>query len=405
MKVLQINSVCGVGSTGRIATDIHKVLTDQGHTSYVAFGRDKPHSCDTAIRIGSPVDYYLHALLTRLSDRHGFGSKTATTNFLKKVEGLSPDIIHLHNIHGYYINIQILFEYLKQKSIPVVWTLHDCWAFTGHCSYFDYVNCGKWKNLCNHCPQKKTYPSSLLLDNSRHNYLKKKALFAGLQNMTLVTPSSWLGNLTRESYLKEYPLKVINNGIDLNTFRPIESDFREQHGLEGKFVILGVANNWGLRKGLQYFLQLSEALQQDERIVLVGLSEGQLRDLPKNIIGITRTNSVKELAEIYSAADVFVNPTLEDNFPTTNLESLACGTPVITFDSGGSIECVDKDTGFVVEKGDIDELVNIIRMFRLDSTNHAQIRRYCLARAQRFYDKNERFNDYVNIYHDTLQRH
>ncbi len=402
MKVLQINSVCGVGSTGRIATDIHKVLTAQGHTSYVAFGRDKPLNCDEAIRIGSPADYYLHALLTRLSDRHGFGSRTATTHFLKKIECLAPDIIHLHNIHGYYINIQLLFQYLKQTSVPVVWTLHDCWAFTGHCSYFDYVNCDKWKNICHHCPQKKSYPSSLLLDNSRHNYLKKKALFAGIKNMTLVTPSSWLGNLTSESYLKEYALKVINNGIDLNTFRPIESDFRKRHGLEGQFVILGVASNWGLRKGLQYFLQLSETLQQDERIVLVGLSEGQLRGLPKNIIGIIRTNSAKELAEIYSSVDVFVNPTLEDNFPTTNLESLACGTPVITFDTGGSIECVDKDTGFVVEKGNLDKLVYIIRMFRLDFTRHTQMRKNCVARARQLYDKNERYKDYITIYQNAL---
>jgi len=401
MKILQVNSVCGVGSTGRIATDIHKILIEQGHTSYIAFGRNRPLHCEAPIRIGGSIDNYLHVALTRLFDRHGFGSKSATEHFLKKIDFLSPDIIHLHNIHGYYINIKILFEYLKQKRIPVVWTLHDCWGFTGHCAYFDYIECGKWRTFCNNCPQKKSYPSSFLLDNSQRNFLNKKALFTGIKNMTLVTPSSWLGDLVGESFLKEYAVEVINNGIDLDVFRPTESDFRAKNGLKGIFVILGVANLWNQRKGLQYFLRLSNKLQRDERIVLVGLGKEQLKSLPKNIIGIIRTDSVKELAEIYSSADVFVNPTLEDNFPTTNLESLACGTPIITFDTGGSVECVDKDTGFIAKKGNVDDLVNIIRMFRLDSMRHSQIRRNCATRAQQLYDKNERYNDYITVYRNV----
>ena len=335
MKVLQINSVCGVGSTGRIATDIHSMLTNQGHKSYIAFGRNLPENCNNTIRIGTKYDNYSHIALTRVSDKHGFGSKKATNEFIKEVEKLDPDIIHLHNIHGYYINIEILFEYLKKADKPVIWTLHDCWSFTGHCSHFDYVGCDKWKTGCFNCPEKKSYPASIVFDNSKSNYLMKKELFAGVKNMTIVTPSKWLAELVQKSFLGEYPIKVINNGIDLDVFKPTKSNFRKEHNLENKFIILGVASGWSQRKGFHHFIELSKKIKKDEKIIIVGLTEKQKKSLPHNIIGITRTNNIKELAEIYSVADIYVNLTLEDNFPTTNLEALACGTPVITFDTGG----------------------------------------------------------------------
>ncbi|EMI9088046.1 glycosyl transferase [Bacillus cereus] len=400
MRVLQINSVCGVGSTGRIATDINKILKYQGHESYIAFGRGDARECDTTIRIGNQVDNYIHVAKTRILDKHGFSSKQATQKFINEIEKLNPDIIHLHNIHGYYINVEILFEYLKKTNKPVVWTLHDCWAFTGHCSYFDYVECNRWKTGCYSCPQKKNYPGSILIDNSRHNYLKKKELFKGVPNMTIVTPSNWLARLVNQSFLGEYNVRVINNGINLEVFKQTESKFREQYNLEGKFIILGVASVWEERKGYKYFLELSKIIKTDEIIVLVGLTNKQVENLPNNIIGITRTNSVSELTEIYSAADVFVNPTLEDNFPTTNLEALACGIPIITFETGGSVECIHNECGFIVEKGNVERLTDAIKVVK--EKGKLSYSKECVRLAKIFYDKEDRFNDYIKLYSSIL---
>jgi putative colanic acid biosynthesis glycosyltransferase len=396
IRVLQINSVCGIGSTGRIATDIHQVLKEQGHESYIAFGRDEPKNCDSVIRIGSNWDVYRHVALTRVFDKHGFGSKRATRAFLREVDKLNPDIIHLHNIHGYYLNVELLFDYLKVADKLVIWTLHDCWAFTGHCSHFDYIGCTKWRTGCFDCPQKEEYPKSVLFDNSRDNFFRKKTAFTGVKNLTIVTPSQWLAGLVGDSFLGDYPVKVINNGIDLSVFKPTPSDFRQRYSLENKFIILGVANVWTEKKGFYYFIELSGHLMPDEVIVLVGLTEKQKATLPSGIIGIKRTNSVEELAEIYSDADVFINLTLEDNFPTTNLEALACGTPVITFDTGGSAESIDKTYGFIARQGSLDDTLNFIRIVKKNRKKVYE--ENCLNRARRLYDKKDRFADYISMY-------
>lgn len=400
MKVLQINSVCGIGSTGRIATDIHNILIEQGHESFIAYGRDLPKNCDTSIKIGSKLDNYKHVALTRIFDKHGFGSKKATQKFIEKVKELNPDIIHLHNIHGYYINIEVLFDYLKKADKPVVWTLHDCWSFTGHCAYFDYVGCDKWKTGCYDCPEKNYYPASMIIDNSKDNYIKKKELFTGIKNLIIVTPSKWLAGLVKQSYLREYPVEVINNGIDLDVFKPTQSDFRERFNLEDKFIILGVASTWDRRKGFKYFIELSKKIKNDEAIVLVGLSEKQRKDLPKNIIGITRTSNVKELAEIYTAADVFLNPTLEDNFPTTNLEALACGTPIITFNTGGSPESIEDITTNIVDKGNVDGLLKSIQKAK---DNKIYFQEKLIERAKLKYDKEKNFLKYINLYYKNKE--
>lgn len=400
MKVLQINSVCGTGSTGRITTDIHHMLIERGYKSYIAYGRGVPYNCDTAIRIGTKHALYTHVALTRIFDKHGFGSKKATKEFIEEIKSINPDLIHLHNIHGYYINIEILLNYLKESSKPVIWTLHDCWAFTGHCAYFDYIGCNKWESSCYDCPQKKNYPSSMFLDNSKTNFLRKKQLFSGIKNMTIVTPSNWLATLVKHSFLGEYPVKVINNGIDLNIFKPMVSNFRERHGLQNKFIILGVANIWDERKGFKYFIELSRKLESDESIILVGLKKKQIRKLPSNMIGICRTSDVKELAKIYTTADVFVNPTLEDNFPTTNLEALACGTPVITFNTGGSAESVNRNCGFIVEKGNIDELLRRVR--EIKNRGKLTYSRETIHYVENLYNKEKKFNEYIELYKNQL---
>lgn len=399
MKVLQINSVCGIGSTGRIATDIHNILIEQGHESHIAYGRDLPKNCENTIRIGTKLDNYTHVLKTRVLDKHGYGSARATIKFIDEVKELDPDIIHLHNLHGYYINIEILFDYLKKANKPVVWTLHDCWPFTGHGAYLDKSENLKGTDMFVYGTDKKSYPQSLLLSNAKGNYNSKKKIFTGVKDLTVVSPSEWLANLVRESFLNEYPVKVINNGIDLNTFRPNVGNFRKKFNLNSKFIILGVASVWDRRKGLKYFVELANKLSEDEVIILVGLTKKQMKQIPENIIGITKTNNIEELVDIYSSADVFINPTLEDNFPTTNLEALACGTPVITFDTGGSPESVNENTGFVVEKEDVDDLNYKIESLSKKSNGEIQeISESARRRVETKFNKYDKFREYVEQY-------
>ena len=394
MRVMQINSLCGAGSTGRIAVDISNILQSQGHECLIAYGREPAKGKVARWRIGSNLGIYHHVLMTRITDRHGFYSSLATRALVRKIADYNPDIIHLHNIHGYYINVEILFAYLKKAGKPVVWTLHDCWAFTGHCAFFDYADCDRWQTGCFSCPEKKVYPQSFVFDHSKGNYKRKKELFTSLEHVVLVTPSKWLQGLAKQSFLKKYPVEVIQNGIELGVFKPTGSDFRDKHMLGGKVVLLGVANVWDRRKGMEYFVQLESMLDAKKyKIVLVGVSEKQKELLPPGILAFTRTNSAEELAQIYTASDVYVNTTLEDNFPTTNMESLACGTPVITFRTGGSPESIVESCGTVVEKGSIIQLYDAIVSY----ADRMADRDGCVEKAK-FYDKTERYKEYIDLY-------
>lgn len=357
MKYLFINSVAGFGSTGRIAAQQCRDLMAQGHQCTLAFGRDKANCDDIpTVRIGGDWDVRLHGLRNRLLDDQGFGSKAATRRFLDWVKEYDPDVIWLHNVHGYYLHIGLLFSYLKTCGKQIRWTLHDCWTFTGHCAYFDFAGCEKWKTGCHHCPQKHTYPQSLLLDNSRKNFRQKSSLFTGIPNLTLITPSQWLADLLQESYLREYPVEVVYNTINTEVFKPSPSNFREKHGLQDKKILLGVASIWEERKGLRDFVKLSDMLPAQYKILLVGVTAQQEKALPQNILALPRTNSPRELAEIYTAADLFVNPTYEDNYPTVNLEARACGTRIICYDTGGCRETLGPgDT--LVKKGDVEALL------------------------------------------------
>lgn len=361
MKVLMINVVCGIRSTGRICTDLAAALEAQRHEVKIAYGREKvPEQFQKyTVRIGSDLDIKLHGLKARLLDGCGFGSRRATERFIEWMKEYDPDVIHLHNIHGYYINVEVLFNYLKICGKKIIWTLHDCWAFTGHCAYFDYAGCDKWKTGCDNCSCKGDYPTCQGISRAKQNYKRKKKLFTDIPNMTLITPSYWLAGLVKDSFLKEYPVSTIHNGVDTSVFRYTESDIKHRFGIEDKKVVLGVAAIWDKRKGLEYMAQLSELFGDEYRVVVIGVTEEQREKLPKPMIGILRTNSVKELVEWYSAADVYVNPTLEDNYPTTNIEAVACGTPVITFHTGGSVESVPACN--VVEKGDIGKAAEIIK--------------------------------------------
>lgn len=363
MRILFINSVCGIGSTGRICTDLAKKLESEGNEVKIAYGRGEvPEQYKKyAVRIGTELSWKLHALQTRMFDTHGFGSSSATKKFLQWAESYKPDMLWLHNIHGYYINVEMLFAWIKSHpEIEVKWTLHDCWAFTGHCAYFTAAKCEQWKKECKSCTQKDRYPQCLLFSNVHKNFARKKAAFTDLKRMILITPSKWLADLTRESFLKDYPVEVHYNTIDKTVFRPTPSDFRMRYGLENKFIVLGVANVWEARKGLKDFYKLAQMLDERYAIVLVGLSQKQIDTLPHNIIGIRRTRSAEELAAIYTASDVFLNLTYEDNYPTVNLEAQACQTNVITYDTGGCSETIKSKLGVIVNRGALDEVYNNI---------------------------------------------
>ena len=355
MKVLQINTVCGRGSTGRIATDLLACLKKTGSSGKIAYGIGPAlnAAAEDTIPVGTKLEYYIHNMLSRFTDNEGGYSSLATKRLIGKIREFGPDLVHLHNIHGHYLNYEMLFSFLKESKIPIVWTFHDCWAFTGHCTYFDKAGCEQWKEQCACCSQLRCYPECYTNGNVKRNYERKKASFTSLEDLVIVTPSEWLAGLVKESFFKDHPVKVINNGIDLTKFQPMSRNiFRSRYGLEDKTVMLGVASGWTERKGYSDYIKLAEELSEDQKLVLVGVSEEQLKELPKNIIAIKRTNSVSELAEIYSAADAFLNFTYEDNFPTVNLEAMACGTPVITYKTGGSIESVTPQTGRVVSQGD-----------------------------------------------------
>lgn len=366
MKVLMINSVCGIRSTGRICTELADEFEKQGHEVKIGYGRleQVPEAARKyAVRIGTDTDVKLHALATRMLDAHGFSSQKATKGFLKWADKYNPDLLWLHNIHGYYIQVELLFSWIKSRpNMKVLWTLHDCWAFTGHCSHFDYVNCKKWITGCNKCPQKRCYPAAFGFDRSANNYKRKRAAFTGVKDLTVITPSQWLADLVKQSFLGEYPVEVRYNQIDKSVFRPTPGKFRERYGLKDKMIILGVASSWGERKGLCDFYKLSEQLDEKAKIVLVGLDEQQLKELPPNILGIRRTNNAKELAEIYTSADVFFNPTYEDTYPTVNLEAQACGTRVITYNSGGAAETIQRDDAVVIKQGDWKAVLEHLRI-------------------------------------------
>lgn len=359
-RILFINSVCN-GSTGTICKNLYKAAERNGHICCIAYGRGQAPNEFNTIRVGNKIDFYFHVLKARLFDASGFGSKFATRQLIKEIDRFKPDVIHLHNIHGYYINVEILFDYLrKHPEIKKIWTLHDCWSFTGHCPHFEYERCKQWQTGCKKCIRTNKYPKSYI-DRSAINYIKKRNLFVGISNMLLVSPSEWLSNLISVSFLKRYPIKVINNGVDTNLFKYTKSEIKEKYKIKNKKVILGVASVWDEKKGLDIFKKLSEQIGNEYKIVLIGLSNKQIKSLPDNMIGINRTEDVHELVKWYSAATVFLNPTLEDNYPTTNLEAIACGTPVITFNTGGSPESAFADADTIVYSRNIKEIINKIK--------------------------------------------
>lgn len=390
MKIVQINATCGIGSTGKICTGISGLMNQNDIENYILFS-----SRTNGDPLGIPCsdDRYLRiqALKSRLLGNYGFNSKRATGQMIRELERIGPDVVHLHNIHGHDCDLELLFSWFRKNHTKLIWTFHDCWAFTACCPHFTMVKCEKWKTRCSNCIQRREY--SWFFDRSSVLFEKKKRLFSGL-DLTIVTPSRWLAGLVKESFLKDHPVKVVNNGIDLEVFQPVQSDFRSRYALEGKKLLLGVSFGWGVKKGLDVFLELARRLPEEYRIVLVGTDPQVDKLLPERIISIHRTQNQRELAEIYSAADVFVNPTREDNYPTVNMESLACGTPVLTFRTGGSPEIIDETCGAVVDCDDVDAMEKeILRICE----ERPYTKNDCLKKAASF-DQKERFKEYLELY-------
>ena len=396
MRIVQINGGAK-GSTGKIMMGIAEVARAQGHEVMCASpitttNRDAGEDCGY-YRIGTFNSRRINVALARITGFNGCFAWIETYKLLKKIDEFKPDIIHLHNLHDSYINLPMLFSYIKRRNVPTVWTLHDCWAFTGQCPHFTIVKCERWKTGCHNCPQYKEYPASLY-DNTKRMWNLKKKWFTGVENMTIVTPSKWLAELAKKSYLKGYPIEVINNGIDLDVFKPTPSNFRERYGISAeKYIVLGVSFAWGYRKGLDCFVEMAEKLGGQYQIVLVGTDDEIDKNLPQNIISIHRTQNQKELAEIYSAADVFAMPTREENYPTVNMEAVACGTPVVTFDTGGSPETLGDTVGEVIRENMNEDNLKIIKRWCQKS-----IQAECRDHAIKRFSSTDRFQEYINIY-------
>lgn len=403
MKILQIASTVNVGSTGRIAEQIGQKVIQNSGESTIAYGRYEGSSKSNKIKIGNKFEQAQHLILTRIFDKHGFGSVKGTNIFIEKIKVLNPDIIHLHNLHGYYINVEILFNYLITSKKPVIWTLHDCWAYTGHCCHYTRFECEKWKTQCYKCPLSNYYPQSLFIDNSFVNYRLKRELFTSVEDLTLVPVSDWLANELSHSFLKSKRIYPIHNGVDTNKFQYTDpSSLIEKHQLWGKKIILGVANPWSDLKGLKDFIALSYLAEEDHQIILIGLTENQIKDLPKNIIGITRLSDPKDLAKYYSLADVFVNPSIAESFGLVTIEAMACGTPVVGYNVTATPELVKPGTGYIVKKGDIQSLFDKISLiFKNGKLNYQE---NCRSNVLNFYDIEKQFDKYIKLYLEKIEK-
>lgn len=386
MKIVQINAVCGMGSTGEITVKISNMLNEHNIENYVfyTYGKSK---YEQGVKYSTNLTVGLNAVMAKVLGNYGFNSHFSTKKLIRKLKQIKPDIIHLHNIHGHDVNLKTFFKYLKESGVRVIWTFHDCWAFTGYCMHFDLLNCRKWESVCNECPQKNNY--SLFVDKSKKLFNLKKSIFTDIEDMTIVTPSEWMASLAKKSYMNKFPIKIINNGTNTDIFYRRNTNIRQQFGVGEKYLVFGI-----VKGNYDLFMNLADKMEDKYQLVLAGLSKSQLQKLPKNIIGIGKIKSRDEMAEFFSASDVFVNMTLQDTFPTVNLESLACGTPVITFNTGGSPEAVDDKTGIVVQKGNVTELYEAVCTI----CNGEDRSEACIKRARELYNAKERFADYLDLY-------
>lgn len=409
-RIVQINPVLRTStSTGRIMQEIGALAESEGWRNWCAYGkgRDGIRPCTTdIIPVGNLLSIAIHGILTRVFDRHGLGSALATRAFVSALRKIDPDIIHIHNIHGYFLNYPILFDYLRNSRVKVIWTVHDCWLYTGHCYYYSAIGCDKWRSGCGHCPQRGAFPRSLVIDRSHRNFIDKRKYFTSIpqDRMTIVPVSDWIRGEMKHSFLKDYPFQVIHNGIDTDVFRPYTDDTQVHENLgihPDKKIILGLASIWSPEKGLPDFIKMAEMLRKDEQIVLVGVDAKTAKQLPASIKHIRRTENINMLAKLYSAATAFVNPTYQDNYPTVNLEAISCGTPVVTYRTGGSLESITSETGRIVSQGDVKGILTAVR--EIESIGKDGFTAKCRAHALANFRKEDRYHDYLKLYESLLK--
>lgn len=394
MKLVQIN-ICDNGSTGKIMSDIFNNIDK--NIQKVGFVGFKYTENPLFKRIHSITAYRIHKLLARYFAVDELGSVFETIKLIRQLKKIDPDIIHLHNIHSYTLNYNLLFRYIKKYNKKTVWTLHDCWAFTGGCYYFDDKGCYDWQEGCENCKFLKSAGVQVPINSIGRYYKEKKKAFSGVANMRIVTPSKWLKDLVCQSFLKAYDTTVINNGINLDNFIYTDNHTFDDVIDRNKKIILGVASPFNERKGFSDFIKLANMLDETYQIVMVGVSDEQFKVLSDKIIGIKRTESQIQLAELYSISYAFVNLTYEDNFPTVNIEALACGTPVVCYQTGGATEMFDESNGIVVKKGDLKGVVqalNKVEQIKKSNNFSDEIRQKYSAKRMA--------DDYLTIYNELM---
>lgn len=404
MRLVQINPVLRVStSTGRIMQEIGDLAMANGWECYAAYSRGRDGLMPTRmlpLPVGNRLSTVIHGLETRLFDRHGLASRHATKEFISRLQEIKPDIIHIHNIHGYFLNYPLFFNYLAESGVKVIWTVHDCWLYTGHCYHYSYAGCYRWQQGCKNCPQRNEFPKSFLIDRSKNNYADKQKAFSSISKdqMTFVTVSQWMRDEMAHSFLKDYNFRVIHNGIDTNVFSPQST--HSKFKIQNSKLYLALASIWLREKGLYDIIEMSKLLRPDERIVMVGVDDKTARMLPENITAIRRTANVGELAQLYSDATAFLNPTWQDNYPTVNLEAISCGTPVVTYRTGGSVEAITPQTGRIVEQGDVRGMLEAAR--GIAALGEDYFREPCRKFASANFRKEDRYADYLRLYEEML---
>lgn len=411
-KVLQINVTANSGSTGRIAEQINQSAASCGWETYFAYGRNMQPCKSKLIHVGNMLQVYEHYAEHRLFDNDGLASRLSTLKLVREIKKIKPDIIHLHNIHDHWLNYKILFEYLNTLDIPIVWTQHDCWSFTGGCKHFTLRRCYRWRDggCTRVCPQKKQMMLCRSSEKTDLHYCLKKKLFGATKNLTLVPVSNWLEGLERQSFLQKHNIVTIHNGIDISKFQPTDGrDIARKYGIGDAKYVIGVSGVWLPYKGWNDFNRLATMLPDDVRLVLVGLNKRQVEEAERNgIVGIPRTENIYELAALYSGAVMFCNLTYEDTYPTTNLEAMACGTPVLTYRTGGSVEAVSDGIGWIVEPGNVNEVSKLITDWMSEIDNNPDVelemRKKCRNQAVSYFNREDRFADYLNLYEKLLEK-
>lgn len=402
--LVQIDSCLAVGSTGRITEAIGKMMKQEGWDCYVVHGaRYVGKTQLKSLQVVSKFQEYLHALWSMLFDKHGLYSRKQTKELINKLREIKPDVVQLHCIHGYYINYSILFEYLKESQVPVVWTFHDCWAFTGHCAHFAYERCDKWKDGCHNCTLLKDYPKTLFIDNSKENWNAKEKSFTSLDNMHIVSVSEWLATLAKQSFFKKYSMQIVYNGVDVNIFKPLDdTSIRSKYGIAEKdFLMIACATAWTEYKGIYDYIELSKHINKDDKLLLVGIDETWKKKLPSKIIAIPRTNNTRELVALYSSADVVLNLSYQESFGLTTVEGFACGTPGVVYNVTASPELITDSTGIIVEAGNIKGVLSAIEIIKKNGKDY--YRKHCRNRAVESFDINQRFEEYRILYNKLIK--